>query len=124
MKSVAQSGRLLILDISDTAVTNDGLAHILLKDSTVSAKKAVESKLRPNDFSQTHRNLRVLGLSGTKITDTSIPLLLSCPKLQEISVGRTSLSEEGLARLRKEFQGRVRLQFLKFHPAWPVEASN
>lgn len=123
MKTVAQSGRLMILDISDTDVTDDGLAHLLLQDS-VTAKEVAAPKFRPNSFSQAHRNLRVLGLSGTKITDKSIRLLLTCPKLQEISVGRTGLSEEGLARLRKEFQGRVRLQFLKFHPAWPVETSN
>ena len=123
MKSVAPSGRLLILDISDTGITDDGLAHLLLK-STVIAKEAAESKLHPNNFSHAHRNLRVLGLSGTQITDKSIVLLLTCPKLQEISVGRTGLSEVGLARLRKEFQGRVRLQFLKFHPAWPVETAN
>lgn len=124
MKSVAQSGRLLILDISDTGITDKGLAHLLLQDSAVTAREAAAPKFRPNSFSQAHRNLRVLGLSGTQITDKSVALILTCPKLQEISVGRTGLTEEGLARLRKEFQGRVRLQFLKFHPAWPIDASN
>lgn len=63
----------------------------------------------------------MLGLSGTLITDESIDVLLEIPTLQEISVGRTRISDEGLARLRKEFKGQVRLEFLKFHPAWPVD---
>lgn len=112
MKHLARSERLLVLDVSDTAITDKGLSTLL----TSSGNPA-----RSGQAVQT--GLRVLGLSGTLITDASIDLLTACQRLQEVSVGRTKLSSEGLARLRREFPGRVRLQFLKFHPAWPVEAS-
>ncbi len=133
MKHIARSGRLLILDVSDTAVTDDGLADLVLRDSTVGAPEAAsDDETQKTDppagpilhYSQARASLRVLGLSGTQITDTSIDLLLSFPKLQEISIGRTKLSEEGIKRLREKFKGRVRLEFLKFHPAWPVEQTS
>ena len=135
MKQVAQCQGLMILDVSDTAISDAGLSRLLSRefDITVSNSddhfpKGIPSGSLLPPLKQNYipglPGLRVLGLSGTMITDKSIDLLLSCPRLQEISVGRTGLSHEGLARLRKEFQGRVRLQFLKFHPAWPVETSN
>jgi Leucine-rich repeat (LRR) protein len=123
LKYLEMIDRLLVLDLSDTAITDRGLNDIcrldrlpkLIDDSqTVSSRPPFGSLLQPS------RGLRVLGLSGTRITDSSIDVLLEIPTLREISVGRTRLSEEGLARLRKEFKGEVRLEFLKFHPAWPV----
>lgn len=121
LKYLEMIDRLLVLDLSDTAITDRGLKEIcrldrlpeLIDDSKpVSSRTAVASPLQPS------RGLRVLGLSGTQITDTSIDVLLAIPTLREISVGRTRLSDEGLARLRKEFKGQVQLEFFKFYPAW------
>jgi hypothetical protein len=113
MKHISTWNQLLILDVSDTAITDKAIESLFLMDKMF---EMIETLPGP-------AGLRVLGLSGTKITDASIDYLVASPTLQEISVGRTGLSEEGLARLRKEFKGKVRLEFLKFHPAWPVDRS-
>jgi internalin A len=115
--------RLLILDLSDTAITDRGLKDICQPDrlpKLIDDSQPVSSRTAVSPL-QSSRGLRVLGLSGTQITDNSIDVLLAIPTLREISIGRTRLSDEGLSRLRKEFKGKVRLEFLKFHPAWPFD---
>ena len=125
LKYLVLMDNLLVLDLSDTAITDEGLRDFYLLDRTVNLINddpplAAGVATSTAFVQQASRGLRVLGLSGTQITDRSINTLLEIPALQEISVGRTGISEEGLARLRKEFRGQVRLEFFKFHPAWPI----
>ncbi len=79
---LAKNPQLDELDLSGTAVTDQGLKHLA-----------------------GHQALATLWLDGTKISDASVPVLATMTSLRTLSCNRTMLSEKGLENLRKKLPG-------------------
>ena len=45
-------------------------------------------------------NLRILGLTGTDVTDASVSALKTFPHLEYLFIGRTRITESGALQLR------------------------
>jgi hypothetical protein len=51
-----------------------------------------------------YSELRAVGLSGTKITNASLPMLIALPHLESLDLGDTAIDDEGVQPLKQATQ--------------------
>ena len=105
IKKLSTSRNLEALVLNTTAVDDKCVQELLsmpkLKDLQLNECPAITDKTVEMVARVKGAGMKALGLSGTKTTRAAVPLLSSCPNLDQLSLGGIPLEDEDLEVIRK-----------------------
>ena len=120
------AGRIAVLDLGKTSVTDKGMKHLAKMKRLVRLDLSQTSITSTGVKSLQHLNeLRSLVLWGTKTSDTALPTLTMLPRLQRLYLWRTEVTDAGLQRFKlRKPEVKVSSKLLWPQPRQAPESGN